>query len=79
MVYFQTKNKKLAIFFWGGLGMENVDTFNGYLLQFIAILVYCMEIWYILKSFGIFSISVCCTKKDLATLITARALYLSSS
>jgi hypothetical protein len=35
-----------------------------------------MAIWYILWSFGVyFSVLVCCTKKNLATLLTTFSLY----
>jgi hypothetical protein len=66
-----------------GLAMDDVGILYGYLVYFVGIfmyiclfgifygyLVYFMVVWYILWLFGIFfSVLVCCTKKNLATLV----------
>jgi hypothetical protein len=50
--------------------MTYVGLFYGRLVYFTAILVYGVTISYNLWSFGIFdTVLVCCTKKNLATLI----------
>jgi hypothetical protein len=48
--------------------MEDVDTFYEHLVYFVAIFVYFIVIWYI------FPVLVCCTKKNLATLISKRQI-----
>jgi hypothetical protein len=68
MVYFQTKNSILGKF-WGVEQKKDVGKFYGHFDYFTAN-------WYILWSFGIFCgllvyfhLLVCCTKKNLATLV----------
>jgi hypothetical protein len=70
MAFFQTKNPNLGKFL-EGLAMEDIGTyilrpfglFNDHLVYFVAI-------WYMLWLFGIFfRVLVCCTKKNLATLL----------
>jgi hypothetical protein len=83
MVYFQTKNPKFGNFFEGNrrclVYFSQFGIFYGYL-------VYFMVIWYIMWLFGIFyghlvyyvviwsifSVLVCCSKKNLATLPRSR-------
>jgi hypothetical protein len=65
MVYFQTKNTNSGLYL-EGFGMVNVGIFCGHL-------EYLTAIWYILWPFGTFCghfpVLVCCTKKNLATLL----------
>jgi hypothetical protein len=50
--------------------MKDVGKFKRHFVYFTAVrYTYCMPIWYILWSFWhIFSVLVCCTKKNLAAL-----------
>jgi hypothetical protein len=71
MVCFQTKNTNLE-----GLATEVVGIFYGHLVYFTAPLVYFVTFWYILWLFGVFfPFLVCCTKKNLATLVNTHQIF----
>jgi hypothetical protein len=74
MAYFQTKNSNLGKFWW-------VFQWKG-LVYFMALF---SAVWFILWSFGTFygylvyfSVLVCCTKKNLATLLSSRCVAVPS-
>jgi hypothetical protein len=71
MVHFQTKKSQFGSIL-EGVAMEDVGIFYDRLVYFTANwYTYFMAIWYILWSFGIlFPILLCCTKKNLATLMS---------
>jgi hypothetical protein len=65
------ENQKYQIWFiWEGVVTENVGLFYGHLAHFKAIWnIVCMAVWYFCTYLVcFFSISACCTKKNLATL-----------
>jgi hypothetical protein len=67
MVYFHTKIPNLEIYF-EGLGIENVGICYGHWEYFTTLcydrLIYFVVDWYI------FPVLVCCTKRNLATLVS---------
>jgi hypothetical protein len=68
MAYFQTKNPNCGIF-WEAFEWKILLYFMD-IWYFESCLLNCIAVWYILCSFGIFlTILVCCTKKNLATLV----------
>jgi hypothetical protein len=59
--------------------MGNVKFYDHLVGIFYGYRKYFMAIWYILWSFGIFfPVLVCCTKKNLATLVAIRLLKSST-
>jgi hypothetical protein len=74
MAYFQTKNPNLGKF-WSVCKLYGhlVYTYNFHFVYFMAVWLILWTIWYI------FPVLVCCTKKNLATLIASQNLLPSSS
>jgi hypothetical protein len=72
MAFFSNQKSQFGLIL-GGLAIENIGTFYGhYIGLFCGHLVYFVAIWYILWLLGIlFPVLMCCTKKNLATLIYA--------
>jgi hypothetical protein len=60
MVYFKTENPDLGKFWC--LAMKDIGKFYGHSIDFTAISYILWPFWYI------FSVLVCCTKKNLANL-----------